>query len=306
MISVIIPVFNEEESLSELYKEIKAALKKENLEIIFIDDGSLDKSLEILKKIASKDKDVKVFSFRKNLGKAEALTLGFQKAKGEYIVTLDADLQDRPSEIKKLFEKEKNGWDLVSGWRKNRKDSLTKVLSSKLFNSLATFFWGLKINDLNSGLKLYRRDVAKTLNLYGGMHRFIPLLVYQQGFRVTEVAVVHDKRKFGKSKYRFTKIFTEIPDMFTMLFLSKYSLRPLHLFGWLGFILLSIGLVILIYLTILHFQGFTIGDRPLLLFGFLLVLSGFQIFLTGFLADLFLHFSKNDNGKEIILKYQKE
>lgn len=306
-LSVVIPVFDEAESLPHLYKELVASLKGKNYEIIFVDDGSKDNSLNLLKKIAEKDKRVRIFSFRKNIGKAEALTLGFQKAKGEYIVTLDADLQDRSSEIQKLLKKMNEGWDLVSGWRKDRKDSVTKIISSKLFNSFASTFWNLEIKDLNSGLKLYRSEAAKSLRLYGGMHRFIPLIIHQQGYSVAEVPVIHDKRKFGKSKYSVLKIFTELPDMFTMLFLSRYSQRPLHFFGVVGGIALIIGFIILIYLTILRFEGKAIGDRPLLLFGILLVLTGFQVLFTGFLADLFLHISsKNDNKNGSLLKYEKD
>lgn len=307
MLSVVVPVFNEEESLRFFWKELIQEIKNldRNYEIIFVDDGSTDGSLDILKTFKRKDKRVRIFSFRKNQGKAEALTLGFQKARGDFIVTLDADLQDQPSEIKKLLKKINSGWDLVSGWRRKRKDSILKILSSKLFNLVSSFFWGISLNDLNSGLKAYRKKAAKSLNLYGGTHRFIPLILHQQGFRVTEVETIHSKRKFGKSKYGFRKIFTEMPDMFTMLFLSRYSQRPLHFFGTVGGMLSLAGFIILAYLTVLRFQGETIGDRPLLLFGILLVLTGFQVFFTGFLADLFLHISqKNNHGKENMLKYE--
>ncbi len=307
MLSIVVPVFNEEESLNAFYKELMVALfkLKKNYEIIFVDDGSNDKSLNILKEFEKKSKSVSVFSFRKHQGKAEALTLGFQKAKGDLIVTLDADLQDNPSEIKNLLKKSREGWDLVSGWRKNRRDSILKVLPSKLFNFLALVFWGLKVNDLNSGLKLYTKDTAKSLGLYGGMHRFIPLLLYQEGFKVTEVPVIHEKRKFGKSKYGLSKVFTELPDLFTMLFLSRYSKRPLHFFGVFGGILLLVGFIILVYLSYLRFQGERIGNRPLLLFGILLVLTGLQIFFTGFIADLIIHISQKRDSQEV-LKYQRK
>jgi len=307
MLSVVVPVFNEQESLNLFYKELTKELKnlKRNYEIVFVDDGSTDSSLKILKKLASRDKRIRIFSFRKNQGKAEGLTLGFQKTKGNYIITLDADLQDKPTEIKKLLKKIDEGWDLVSGWRIKRKDSLPKVISSKVFNSVASFFWGLNLHDYNCGLKIYKSEVTKSLNLYGGLHRFIPLLVYQQGFKVTEVPVFHSPRKFGKSKYGFSKLWKDLPDIFTMLFLSKYSQRPLHFFGVVGGILLIVGVVILVYLSFLHFQGEKIGDRPLLLFGVLLVLTGLQVLFTGFLADLFLHLSqKNNNGKENMIKYE--
>ena len=297
MISAVVPAYNEEESLEKFYPRLKSALTKldKDHEIIFIDDGSTDSTLEILKKIASKDKSVKIYSFRKNQGKSEALTVGFKMAKGDYIVTLDADLQDRPEEIQILLAKSKEGFDLVSGWRKNRKDSKLLInLPSKLFNFLAGLFWGLKLHDYNCGLKLYTREAAKSLNLYGGMQRFIPLLLYGEGFKVAEVEVEHEKRMYGKSKYGFSKSFKEYPDMFTMLFLTKYAKRPLHFFGMVGVILGAIGFFILLYLSMLHFMGEQIGTRPLLIFGMLFVIAGFQILFTGFIADLILHISEKD------------
>jgi len=308
MISIVVPVFNEEESLSAFYKELILQISKlkVDFEVIFIDDGSTDGSFSILKKLEEKNKNIRIFSFRRNRGKAEALTLGFTKAIGEYVLTIDSDLQDRPDQIEKLVKKAKEGWDLVSGWRKDRRDSFAKNISSKIFNLASSFFWGLKVNDLNCGLKLYKAEAAKSLNLYGGTHRFIPLLLYQEGFSVTEVPVVHDRRKLGKSKYSFTKVFTEIPDMFTMLFLSRYSKRPLHFFAPIGGILFTIGTIILIYLTILRLEGYSIGQRPLLFLGMLLVISGLQILFTGFLADLILHSSGKEKEDKVTLKYSSD
>lgn len=308
MISIVVPLFNEEESLktfcSELIRETRKLDKA--CEIVFIDDGSTDRSLEILKEIAEKNESVKVFSFRKNQGKAEALTLGFKKAQGSYIITLDADLQDKPKEIPKLLKKLKEeNWDVVCGWRKERKDSVGKILSSKFFNGLASIFWGLNLHDYNCGLKLYTKDAAKNLRLYGGMHRFIPLIAHEQGFTVTEVAVEHDKRKYGKSKYGFSKVWKDLPDILTMLFLSKYGSRPFHFFGFAGAFIILIGVAILGYLTYLRVLGETIGQRPLLFFGMLLVISGFQLFFTGFLADLILNIS-HKKDKEFFLKYSSE
>ncbi len=308
MLSIVVPVFNEEESLGAFYKELilQVSKLKVGFEVIFIDDGSTDGSLGLLKKIEKENKNIRLFSFRRNQGKAEALTLGFAKAIGEYVLTLDADLQDKPSEIEKFIEKQKEGWDLVSGWRKNRKDSIPKKIASKFFNFISSFFWNLKVKDLNCGLKLYTREAAKSLNLYGGMHRFIPLLLHEEGFSVTEVPIVHDLRKFGKSKYNFTKVFTEIPDMFTMLFLSRYSRRPLHFFAPVGGFIFIVGTIILAYLTLLRLEGYSIGRRPLLFLGMLLVISGLQVFFTGFLADLILHSSGKDKEDKFILKYSSE
>src|SRR3989344_998704 len=249
MLSAVVPVFNEEESLDKFYPRLASVLPKldNEYEIIFVDDGSTDSSLEILQKIASKNENVRVYSFRKHQGKAEMLTYGFKMAKGDYIVTLDADLQDRPEEIENLLQKAKEGFDLVSGWRKNRKDSIYMKFPSKVFNFLMSAFWGVHLHDYNCGLKLYTKDAAKSLDLYGGMHRFIPLLVSEKGFEVTEIPVVHEPRRFGKSKYGFSKIFRDIPDMFTILFLTRYAKRPLHFFGVAGGILSMIGFFILLY-----------------------------------------------------------
>ncbi len=306
MISIVVPLYNEEESIEALYKEIIRFLKGHEFQVLFVDDGSTDRSLQILQALERKDRRIKIYSFRKNSGKAEALTFGFQKAKGDCIVTLDADLQDKPKEIVKLIKKAEEGsWDVVCGWRKNRNDSIGKIFSSKLFNSIASIFWRLKLHDYNCGLKLYSREAAKSLNLYGGMHRFIPLLAHDQGFTVTEIAVEHDKRKYGKSKYGFSKIWKDLPDIFTMLFLSKYSQRPFHFFGIVGSFLILMGITILGYLTYLRVLGETIGQRPLLFFGMLLVISGFQLFFTGFLADLIINTSHKKN-KEFFLRYSSE
>ncbi len=312
MISIVVPLYNEEESIEIFYKELVSELKTLSLqhEIIFIDDGSIDKSLLILKKIAEADKKTTIFSFRKNIGKSEALTFGFQKAKGEYIITLDADLQDRPSQIVKLIKKAQEGYDVVTGWRKKRKDSFIKILSSKLFNFLVNRFWKLELHDYNCGLKLYAKDAAKSLSLYGGMHRFIPLLLAQKGFVITEISVDHATRRFGKSKYGISKLWKDLPDIFTMIFLTKYSQCPLHFFAPIGGMLFIIGFIILAYLTIIHFQGYAIGRRPLLFLGMLLVLSSLQVIFTGFLADLIINISKNQHSEyqdeSVLLKYSNE
>lgn len=296
MISFIIPLFNEEKSLEPLYEEVKHVVQqlKKPYEIIFVDDGSTDGSLDILQSLAKKDKNIRIFSFRKNQGKAEVLMVGFQKAQGDIIVTLDADLEDKPAEVPGMIQKLDEGYDVVSGWRKNRKHAWYMVGPSKFFNFLVSSLWGLKLHDYNCGLKVYRKEAVKSIRIYGGLHRFIPLFVHQHGFRVTELPVFHEKRKYGKSKYGFSKIFKDIPDLFTMFFLTKYGQRPLHFFGMIGSAFLFAGFIILFYLSVLRFQGETIGDRPLLLFGILFVLSGLQIFFTGFLADLFLNISRND------------
>lgn len=300
MITVVVPVFNETESLKELYKRLSCQCEKLklNYEIIFVDDGSTDGSFDALIEL-SKNKNVHVYSFRHNRGKSEALTLGFQKAKGDVIITLDADLQDLPEEIPNLLEKQKQGFDLVSGWRVKRKDAWYKLIASNIFNSLVRRVWGLKLHDYNCGLKIMTKSLARDLRLYGGLHRFIPLLSYNIGFSVTEVAVTHNERKFGKSKYGISKIWREMPDMFTVIFLTRFSKRPLHLFGTVGGSLGFIGFVIMGYLTFLHYvYHMSVGTRPLWTIGILLILAGLQIFFTGFLADLIIHLAEEREHTE--------
>lgn len=295
MISAVIPLLNEEESIEILYHRLKQALFKIDkiYEIIFIDDGSTDTSLQILRKIAAKDSRVRIFSFRRNLGKSEALSLGFNKAIGEYIVTLDADLQDRPEEIEKLYRKMKNEYDLISGWRKKRHDTQTTITASKIFNYITNVLWGLKLHDYNCGMKLYKKELAVNLSLYGGRHRFIPLLAFQEGFKVGEVEVNHDKRLYGKSKYGSSKLWKDLPDIFSVFFLTRFSKRPLHFFGFIGSFLSFIGIIFLGYLTVLHyFYNERVGTRPLWSVGVLFTLVGLQISFTGFLADLIIHTSQ--------------
>ena len=310
MLSIVVPVFNEEESLEAFFMELKKALSsiKENAEIIFVDDGSVDKSLQILKSFAENDKRARVFSLRRNLGKSEALSLGFEKSIGSTIITLDADLQDKPSELKKFLEARKQNIDLVCGWRRNRRDKKKMLIISRLFNKIMNYLFGLSIHDYNCGYKAYSQDLAKSLKLYGGLHRFIPQLAVQKGFSVGEVEVVHEKRKYGKSKYGFGKVFKDLPDLFTMFFLAKYSKRPMHFFGFIGGGSALLGFLILFYLTILRFMGEQIGNRPLLFFGVLLFIAGLQIFFTGFLADLMTNILQNskDKNNDSALKYSSD
>ncbi|MDO8659805.1 MAG: glycosyltransferase family 2 protein [Candidatus Parcubacteria bacterium] len=306
MISVVIPAFNESESLLYFYDELQKVLKKMQVkyEIIFVDDGSTDKTSEILKGFVKIGKNIRVFSFRRNLGKSEALAFGFSKAVGDYIVTLDADLQDSPLDLIHIITKLKEGYDHVSGWRVNRKDTGAKRIFSKLFNSSVSFIFGFKLHDYNCGLKGYTKESAKSLNLYGGLHRFIPLLLHQEGFKVYEIPVSHSKRKYGKSKFGISKVWKDLPDMFTMIFLIKFGKRPLHFFGHVGGIMITVGVLILVYLLIIHFMGETIGRRPLLTFGMLLTLAGIQVLFTGFLADLIINKSYEQNSPA--LKFSTE
>jgi len=307
--SVVIPVHNESESVGELVTSIEAAMgpASEGHEIVFVDDGSTDDTLEKLKRLARAHPQIRVFSFRRNLGKSAALECGIRMASGEYVLTLDADLQDDPRDVQQMYEfLTREGVDMVSGWRKERRDSVLKIVSSKLFNRIVVrTLFGFSFKDMNSGLKLYKADVARELQLYGGMHRFIPLIVKEMGYRVAEVPVRHHERKYGSSKYRATKILTEVPDLLTVFFLIKYTTRPLHFFGRIGSLLFAAGFAVLAYLTVLWFRGVPIGTRPLLSFGVLLVLVGGQIVFTGLLADLIVNMNQN-RKQEFPLKYASD
>jgi len=306
--SVVIPVLNEEESLAELVTQIQVAFLKlkKKFEIIFIDDGSSDTTLTLLKNYALNNTNIRVFSFRKNLGKSVALTLGFKEAKGKFVITMDADLQDDPANIETLIDAQKNGdFDLISGWRKNRKDSILKKINSKFFNNfIIPILFQVNFKDMNSGLKLYKKEVAKEIKIYGGMHRFIPILVSEMGFTVKEVATIHNPRKYGFSKYKSTKIFTDIPDLMTMYFLVKYTRRPLHLFSKLGGTLLFFGSAILLYLSFIRIMGGRIGTRPLLTFGVLFVIAGIQTIFTGLLADLMVNFNRNNTDEDLPIRFK--
>jgi len=295
MITVISPVLNEEQSLEELYSRLVKVLKKD-FELIFVNDGSTDSSAQKIESLVVKDKRVRLVDLGRHLGKAKALMAGFAQAKGEIIITLDADLQDLPEEMPKLIEKINQGYDLVSGWKKKRNDSWLKVITSRIFNFSIWLFTPLRIHDINCGFKAYKQQVIDSLNLYGDLYRFIPILAANEGFKVAEVEVKHGARKHGKSKYGLNKGFRGILDLFTILFLTKFKSKPLHFFGTAGLLSFLAGFVISFYLTVLWFQGESIGRRPLLILGILLLIAGIQLFTTGLLAELIVNtlYQKND------------
>ena len=286
-ISIIIPVLNEEDSIEQLTKEISSSLKKlYNWEIIFVDDGSSDDSVAIVNKIIRSDPRVKLIKFYRNYGKADALSEGFSAASGEFIITMDADLQDDPSEIQNLINKLNDGWDMVSGWKKNRNDPLSKRLPSRFFNLVTRFITGINIHDFNCGLKAYKSKVIKTIKVYGGLHRYIPALAKQHGFTITEIVVNHRAREFGQTKYGGARYFHGFFDLLTVSFIGKYFNRPLHFFGLIGSFLFIIGLLINIYLTIGWFQGVWIGNRPILFLGVLMIVVGIQFFSIGLIGEM--------------------
>jgi len=291
-ISVVIPVLNEEENIPELYSELRDVLEKLNkpYEIIFIDDGSTDNSFKILKEIHEKDNKVKVIKFRRNFGQTPAISAGFDHATGSIIITMDSDLQNDPKDIPKLLEKINEGYDVVSGWRADRKDPfLTKKIPSKISNWLTRRLTGVDIHDFGCTLKAYRGEVLKDVKLYGEMHRFIPAIVSWKGFKVSEIPVEHHSRKFGKTKYGTWRIMKGFLDLLVVTFWQKYSTRPIHLFGGLGLLLSFSGFLIGLYLSIIKFfyhQG--ISNRPLLLLGILIIILGVQFIIFGLLADIMI------------------
>ncbi len=290
-ISIIIPVFNEEKSINQLYKELSVVLLEfTESEIIFIDDGSTDKSYEKMRAIAKEDKRLEIIHFFKNYGKADALSQGFKRATGDIIITMDADLQDDASEIPRIVAKVQEGWDIVSGWKKERKDPLGKRVPSKFFNFITGLLTGIKIHDFNCGLKGYKKQVVKSIDLYGGLHRYIPALGSQKGFSITEIEVNHRPRAYGVTKYGGKRFFHGFFDLFTILFIGKYFDKPLHFFGLIGLFFISVSACC---------EFFTIYDKiingipfqkhfALIVFGAMIFALGLWFFSIGLLGELLI------------------
>ncbi len=290
-ISVVIPAFNEADSLPELIRNLDEVIAdiSENYEIIIVEDGSTDNSMHVLKQLAEDNSHLHVCQLRRNFGKATALDVGFNQAAGDILVTLDADLQDSPDEIPAMLQKLDEGYDLVLGWKVNRQDPLHKTLPSKLFNNVTAFFAGIKLHDFNTGLKVLRREVADNISIYGELHRYIPALAHWKGFKVTEIGVKHNPRKYGKSKFGSERYLRGFFDLLTVAFITKYAGRPMHFFGKIGLPLVASGLSICIYMTIEKLRGHFIAFRPLLTLGVLLLIVGILFFSTGFLGELILY-----------------
>ncbi|HPB18316.1 MAG TPA: glycosyltransferase family 2 protein [Candidatus Cloacimonas sp.] len=289
-LSFIIPILNEQDSLSELYNEILQNCLSYDYEIIFIDDGSTDNSFEVMQQLASKNERVKVIKFRRNFGKAAALQVGFTLASGEIVFTLDGDLQDNPIEIPHFIDKINEGYDLVSGWKRKRHDPLYKTLPSKLFNFVTAKTFRLKLKDYNCGFKAYRHPLEKELTLYGEMHRYIPVLAHSLGYKVGEIAVAHRPRKYGKSKYGKERYLRGFFDLLTVKMITQYSKSPLYLFGRIGVASTFIGIIISIYLAVLKlFYGQPLSNRPLLFLGILLIIGGLQFISMGLISELIVN-----------------
>jgi glycosyltransferase involved in cell wall biosynthesis len=281
-------LLNEEQSLEELYGQITDALESQPqpFEVIFVDDGSTDGSLDVLTQLNAETTNVVVVHLRRNFGKAAALQAGFLEVQGDVVVTIDADLQDDPEEIPKLLAKLDEGFDLVSGWKTRRNDPWTRRLLSRIFNWTTAVISGVRLHDVNCGLKAYRAEVLKGMRLYGELHRFIPVLASYRGFRVAEIPVNHRTRQHGRSRYGPERYLRGFFDLLSVTFMGRYRHRPLHLFGGVGLLMGAVGFVILLYLTVLKFWGEGIGHRPLLSLGVLLVVVGIQLISLGLLSEL--------------------
>lgn len=304
LISVIVPCYNEEESIRELYGELTGSLQGREYEILFINDGSTDSSEEILRELCNKDTRVKLVNLKKNLGQTPAMAAGFDYCRGDYVVTIDSDLQNDPKDIPMLIKRmDEGGFDIVSGFRAKRKDPfLTRKLPSKIANFIIAKVTGVKLTDFGCTLKVYKREVVKNLRLYGEMHRFIPAIANLRGAKIDEVAVNHRKRKYGQSKYGLKRTFKVLLDLITLKFMGSYSTRPLYFFGGAGFISIIasfLALFSLIYLKV--FYGYPMIKSPLLLLSALLFLVGFICILIGLLAEIMTRIYFEGQGKKIYI-----
>lgn len=298
-LSIVIPVYNEVESIERLYLEIVQSIDTSEYEIIFIDDGSTDGSSEKIVELIQKNQKLKLIQFYRNYGKSAALSEGFKQADGEYVVTMDADLQDDPSEIKNLIIKLEEGYDLVSGWKKNRKDPLSKRIPSKLFNFITRLFTSVKIHDFNCGIKIYRKSVIKTLEIYGGRHRYIPALAGQKKFKITEIIVNHRSREFGITKYGGRRFFHGFFDLISVIFLSRYIQSPLYFFGQLGLLSFMSGFSIegyILYLKYVLKEPFA-THIALLIFGVLLIFIGIQFFSIGLIGEMIANSNQDKESR---------
>lgn len=300
-ISVIIPLFNEEESLPELEAWIKRVMDENHFtyEIIMVDDGSKDGSWAIVEQLSEKNPNLRGIKFRRNYGKSAALHIGFEAAEGDVVITMDADLQDSPDEIPELYRMiVEDGYDLVSGWKKKRHDPLSKRVPSKFYNAVTRKMSGIQLNDFNCGLKSYRKSVVKSIEVYGEMHRYTPLLAKWSGFeKIGEKVVEHRARQYGYSKFGMERFVKGFLDLMSVTFMGKFGKRPMHFFGTLGSLNFLAGIIILVYLSIakLVYKEYGIAERPLFFFGILAAIVGTQLFVTGFLAELMVRNSSTRN-----------
>ncbi len=301
-VSVVVPIHNEYESLPHLVEAIATVLRSEqlNYEIICVDDGSTDGSTVLLEELANQRTDLRSVILRRNYGQTAAMAAGFRQASGKVVVTLDGDLQNDPADIPMLLAKMDEGFDLVSGWRKDRQDAaLTRLLPSKIANWLIGKVTGVNLHDYGCSLKVYRTELVADMNLYGELHRFLPALAFIEGARIAELPVRHHARRFGQSKYGLDRTFRVIMDLLTVWFMRKFLTRPMHVFGWFGLLSIAAGGAINFYLLMDKLAGHDINDRPLLILGVLLLLAGVQLFTLGLLAELLMRTYHESQGRPI-------
>jgi dolichol-phosphate mannosyltransferase len=287
-LSVVIPVLNECEALPDLLDEIERACKplQTSWEVIVVDDGSIDGTTDLIEELAAGRPEIRGIRFRRNFGKSAALAAGIEHSAGQRIITIDGDGQDDPADIPALLAELDHGADLVSGWKRQRRDSLSRRFASRVFNSVTSWLTGVSMHDMNCGFKAYRGECARSLDIYGELHRYVPVLAAQQGWRVTEIPVNHRPRRHGKSRFGTERYLRGALDLLTVVFIGRYQYRPLHLFGGVGFVVTAVGILISIYLTILKISGEAIGQRPLLFLGVLLIVVGVQLLTFGLLAQM--------------------
>jgi len=309
LVSIVVPLFNEEPTLAPLYAEVASALAEAEFdwELVFVDDGSTDGSYRELVRLHAAYMNVRVVRLRRNFGKAAALAAGFDTAAGEIVVTMDADLQDDPQEIPRLVDKLEEGYDLVAGWKRDRQDPLSRRLVSHIYNTATRLATGVKLHDMNCGLKAYRSEVLENVQLYGERHRFVPVLAHHLGFSVTEVQVNHRPRTNGKSRFGLERYVRSPFDLLTIVFMGRYRYRPLHLFGGVGLCLGGSGTLILSYLTVIKLGGAGIGGRPLLLLGVLLVVVGIQFLSLGLIGEMLTsHHAEKGRGTPASLSHVRD
>jgi glycosyltransferase involved in cell wall biosynthesis len=302
-ISVVIPLLNESDSLEELHARLSSVLGglAARYEIIFIDDGSTDDSLEVLKALRARDKSVKYIRFRRNFGKSAALAAGFSAARHDIIVTMDADLQDLPDQLPLLLQKLEEGNDLVSGWRYYRKDRLSKRMASRVYNKVTSVLTGVRLHDINCGFKCYRKEVLDEVMIYGERHRYIPVLASYRGFRLAEVKIDHAPRAYGSSRYGFGRVSGGVFSLLTVILLTRYTNKPLHFFGVMGMTLAGVGTLIDSYLIFMRavYQEW-LSNRPLLIIGTLLIIVGLQLVLFGLLAEMIAFSYRRENDYSVV------
>jgi glycosyltransferase involved in cell wall biosynthesis len=296
-LSVVVPAYNEAESLPELHRELQAALDPLDMtwEVLYVDDGSRDGTDRAIERICAEDPRARGILLSRNFGKSAALATGFKAVRGTLVCTMDADLQDDPAELPKLFAVLDQGFDLVSGWKVKRRDPLTKRLPSKLFNTVTSAVAGVRLHDFNCGFKLYRREVVDALEVYGELHRFLPALAHWRGFRVGEVGVNHRPRRFGQSKFGASRFVNGFLDLLTAAFISTSALKPLHVFGRIGLAFFLVGLGLAVWFVVQWAHGEPLRVRPLMLFGAASVLLGIQFILMGLLGEMIAHQSARDD-----------